>query len=324
MKEIVFGSASETPDEPLNAHANTPLSPLEFGIDQYMDEVKAIPRLSHDQTMALFRTLDEKRQARQDCLVSETSKGEMMARMKVLEGEIARIKDRLVTHNLRLVVYLAHRYQGRGVAMPDLIQEGNIGLIQSIDKFDYKLGYRFSTYSTYWIRQGMLMAIYRQSSPIRFPIHVFEKLRRHERESGTPRRASDKSNGGAVEGHAPEQAHHILQLRELMKDPLPLESYTTQEGLDLIEMTEDENQPTPEDRAVAQDLADKLRTALTTLTRREETILKLRYGIDSPETHTLEEVGQLFKLTKERIRQIESKALKRLHRTMFPLGARVA
>jgi len=324
MKEILLGYASESPDEPVNAHANTPLSPLEFGIDQYMDEVKAIPRLSHDQTMALFRTLDEKRRARQECLVSKTSNREKMTRMQVLEGEITRIKERLVTHNLRLVVYLSHRHQGRGVAMPDLIQEGNIGLIQSIDKFDYKLGYRFSTYATYWIRQGMLMAIYRQGTPIRFPIHVFEKLRRHEREAGTPQRESDKRNGGTVEGLTSEQAQHMMQLRELMKDPLPLESYTTQEGLDLIEITEDENQPTPEDRAVAQDLADKLRTALTTLTRREETILKLRYGIDAPETHTLEEVGHLFKLTKERIRQIESKALKRLHRTMFPLKARVA
>ena len=298
---------------------------LEFGVDQYMDEVKAISRLSHDQTMALFQTLDEKKQAHQACVNAETSDHETAGRPQRLEREITQTKERLVTHNLRLVVYLAHRYQGRGLAIQDLIQEGNIGLIQSIDKFDHRLGYRFSTYATYWIRQAMLMAIYRHGTPIRMPIHVFEKLRRHEREADVLRREPHgRHDGRSGENHSLEQTHDLMRLRELMKDPLPLESHMPQDGLDLIEVTSDESQPSPEDRAVAQDLTEKLRTALPTLTQREESILKLRFGIDSPESHTLEEVGNRFKLTKERIRQIESKALKHLHRTMFPPQARVA
>jgi RNA polymerase primary sigma factor len=169
----------------------------------------------------------------------------------------------------------------------------------------------------------LLTAIYQQSGPIRVPVHVHEKLRAHERKGDQPKRGEHpKRNGTPYSGISTRKRQDLLQLKELMKEPLPLEAQTMQEGLDLMEVTRDETQPSPEDRVVVQDLTEKLRAALSTLTQREEIILRLRYGIDSPESLTLEEVGRLFKLTKERIRQIESKALKRLSTTMAPaIGA---
>jgi RNA polymerase sigma factor (sigma-70 family) len=306
-------------EESKNNEGEGPVSDTEFGINQYMQEVKAIPRLSHDQTMALFRFLNEKQRSIEQSRASTNHPPDQQVNETELALEIVDIEKRLVTHNLRLVVYLAHRYQGRGIALQDLIQEGNIGLMQAVKKFDHSLGYRFSTYATYWIRQAMLKAIYEHGRSIRIPIYIFEKLRRFDHEAKTNHghtvATKQKPNGP----HTNEKTtRDVPLLKELMKDPLPLDSCSINDGLDALEFIPDENQLSPEERAVVEDLSLKLRTAMAGLTPREEIILRLRYGVESPCSHTLEEVGRTFKLTKERIRQIESKALCQLHESMSP------
>jgi RNA polymerase primary sigma factor len=280
-----------------------------------MREVNDIPLLSHQETMELFRRLEENQEAL-DALKGENEVSGEVKETESLQKEIWNIKQSLITSNLRLVVYLANRYQGRGVTIQDLVQEGNIGLIRAIDKFDYHLGYRFSTYATWWVRQGMLRAIHQQSHLIRIPTHMLEKYQRFIQQKDSSRNTDDHDSD---DGETPlvefdENAQQeMISLMEVMRDPLSLDAPMTEDGLGLQEVTSDENQPMPEDLLINQDLRKKLRSALTTLTLREEIILRMRYGIDFPESHTLEEVGKIFSLTKERIRQIEAKALRRLH-----------
>ena len=290
-------------------------SSSDFSLFQYMREVNGIPLLSHQETMELFRRLEEKQEAL-DVLKRENEASGEIKETESLQKEIWNIKQSLITSNLRLVVYLANRYQGRGVTIQDLVQEGNIGLIRAIDKFDYHLGYRFSTYATWWVRQGMLRAIHQQSHLIRIPTHMLEKYQRFVQQTNSSRNPDDyeADNGDTPLVEFDENAQQeMISLMEVMRDPLSLDAPMTEDGLGLQEVTSDENQPMPEDLLINQDLRKKLRSALTTLTLREEIILRMRYGIDFPESHTLEEVGKIFSLTKERIRQIEAKALRRLH-----------
>jgi RNA polymerase primary sigma factor len=290
-------------------------SSSDFSLFQYMREVNCIPLLSHQETMELFRRLEENQEALEALKEENEASGEIKE-TESLQKEIWNIKQSLITSNLRLVVYLANRYQGRGVTIQDLVQEGNIGLIRAIDKFDYHLGYRFSTYATWWVRQGMLRAIHQQSHLIRIPTHMLEKYQRFIQQKDSSRNTDDYDSD---DGETPlvefdENAQQeMISLMEVMRDPLSLDAPMTEDGLGLQEVTSDENQPMPEDLLINQDLRKKLRSALTTLTLREEIILRMRYGIDFPESHTLEEVGKIFSLTKERIRQIEAKALRRLH-----------
>jgi RNA polymerase primary sigma factor len=292
---------------------------FDLSLHQYMKEVNAVPLLSHEETMDLFRRLEESQQELRSMNKRSARVTEVKEDRRILETNISEIKESIVTSNLRLVVYLANRYQNRGISIHDLVQEGNIGLIRAIDKFDYTLGYRFSTYATWWIRQGMLRAIHQQGRLIRIPTHMLEKFQRYMRKSDTAKRnpAGDEDKNGEETRSTdqPEPDAEMINLMEIMRDTLSLDAPMTDDGLDLQEVTRDEHLVAPDDRVIAQDLQAKLRAALTALSLREEIILRLRYGIDLPASHTLEEVGQLFGLTKERIRQIESKAMKRLYKT---------
>ncbi len=287
---------------------------VDFTLRQYMKEVSEIPLLSHEETVKLFRSLERKLHALDELSSRELTGRKEDAKRRTLQQEISAIKEQLVTANLRLVVFLANRYQGRGVAIQDLVQEGNIGLIRAIDKFDYRLGYRFSTYATWWIRQGMLRAIHQQGRLIRIPSHMLEKFHHHVRSmNAAMAQRGGQSVGAQKEGKGGEQEEEISLLMEVMRDPVSLDAPVTDDGLDLEEVITDEAARHPEDEIIDQDLRRKLRTSLTDLPLREEVILRMRYGIDLPSPHTLEEVGQLFNLTKERIRQIEARALRRLH-----------
>ncbi len=287
---------------------------VDFSLRQYMKEVSEIPLLSHNGTVELFRSLELKQRSLEELSSKEAISTEEEAMRRSLQQDIASIKEQLVTANLRLVVFLANRYQGRGVAIQDLVQEGNIGLIRAIDKFDYRLGYRFSTYATWWIRQGMLRAIHQQGRLIRIPSHMLEKFRQHVRSRDATRaQGIGPSLDAQIEGEVGENEEGMSLLMEVMRDPVSLDAPVTDDGLDLEEVITDEAARHPEDEIIDQDLRRKLRASLTDLPLREEIILRMRYGIDLPSQHTLEEVGQLFKLTKERIRQIEARALRRLH-----------
>lgn len=256
-------------------------------VRMYLKEIGKVPLLSADEEIRLAKKMEE---------------GDEDA------------KKRLAEANLRLVVSIAKRYVGRGMLFLDLIQEGNLGLIKAVEKFDYRKGYKFSTYATWWIRQAITRAIADQARTIRIPVHMVEtinKLIRVSRQLLQELGREPSDDELAKEMQMPVEK--VREIRKIAQEPVSLETpIGEEEDSHLGDFIPDEDIPAPADAAAFTLLKEQLIDVLDTLTEREEKVLKLRFGLDDGRARTLEEVGREFKVTRERIRQIEAKALRKL------------
>ena len=260
---------------------------IEDPVRMYLKEIGKVPLLSAEEEIDLAQRMEE---------------GDEDA------------KKRLAEANLRLVVSIAKRYVGRGMLFLDLIQEGNLGLIKAVEKFDYRKGYKFSTYATWWIRQAITRAIADQARTIRIPVHMVETINKLIRVSR--QLLQELGREPTPEEIAEEMNMPVERVREILKisqEPVSLETpIGEEEDSHLGDFIQDDNVPVPADAAAFSLLKEQLNEVLGTLTEREQKVLRLRFGLDDGRARTLEEVGKEFNVTRERIRQIEAKALRKL------------
>lgn len=298
---------------------------VEDPVRMYLKEIGKVPLLSADEEIELAQNMEDGAVATEKINVlkgrldgaSEEEKAEIKEEIKTLKRDVdkgADAKKRLAEANLRLVVSIAKRYVGRGMLFLDLIQEGNLGLIKAVEKFDYKKGYKFSTYATWWIRQAITRAIADQARTIRIPVHMVETINKLIRVSR--QLLQELGREPSPEEIAKEMNMPVERVREILKisqEPVSLETpIGEEEDSHLGDFIKDDNVPVPADAAAFTLLKEQLEEVLGTLTEREQKVLTLRFGLEDGRARTLEEVGKEFNVTRERIRQIEAKALRKL------------
>ena len=298
---------------------------VEDPVRMYLKEIGKVPLLSADEEIELAQNMEDGAVAIEKINVlkgrldgaSEEEKAEIKEEIKTLQRDVdkgADAKKRLAEANLRLVVSIAKRYVGRGMLFLDLIQEGNLGLIKAVEKFDYKKGYKFSTYATWWIRQAITRAIADQARTIRIHVHMVETINKLIRVSR--QLLQELGREPSPEEIAKEMSMPVDRVREILKisqEPVSLETpIGEEEDSHLGDFIKDDNVPVPADAAAFTLLKEQLEEVLGTLTEREQKVLTLRFGLEDGRARTLEEVGKEFNVTRERIRQIEAKALRKL------------
>lgn len=299
---------------------------VEDPVRMYLKEIGKVPLLSADEEIELAQKMEagsvavEKIPLLKERLAEtgdEQEKEEIQAEIKALQLDVDRgsdAKKRLAEANLRLVVSIAKRYVGRGMLFLDLIQEGNLGLIKAVEKFDYRKGYKFSTYATWWIRQAITRAIADQARTIRIPVHMVETINKLIRVSR--QLLQELGREPTPEEIAEEMKMPVERVRKILKisqEPVSLETpIGEEEDSHLGDFIKDDNVPVPADAATFTLLKEQLEEVLGTLTEREQKVLTLRFGLEDGRARTLEEVGKEFNVTRERIRQIEAKALRKL------------
>ena len=302
---------------------------LEDPVRRYLKEIGKVPLLSADDEIELAKRMEAGNRVREDIeqirkkneRATSAEREKNNAKIKKITTDNAEIlarseeaKKRLSEANLRLVVSIAKRYVGRGMMFLDLIQEGNLGLIKAVEKFDYRKGYKFSTYATWWIRQAITRAIADQARTIRIPVHMVEtinKLIRVQRQLLQELGREPTPEEVAKEMKMPIE--RVAEIQKISQEPVSLETpIGEEEDSHLGDFIQDDNVPVPADAAAFTLLREELLKVLSTLTDREQKVLRLRFGLDDGRTRTLEEVGKEFNVTRERIRQIEAKALRKL------------
>jgi RNA polymerase primary sigma factor len=279
----------------------------------YLREIGRVPLLTAEDEVELAKTIEAGLFAEEKLGGGFPLLGAMHSDLVLLVGEGVRAKQRLIEANLRLVVSIAKRYIGRGLVFLDLIQEGNLGLIRAVEKFDYTRGYKFSTYATWWIRQAITRAIADQARTIRVPVHMVEtinKLARVQRQLHQELGREATTDEIAAElGLEPER---VAEIQRIAQEPVSLQSPIGEEESDLGDFIEDADAVVPIEAAAFIMLQDQLERVLDELAEREQRIIQLRFGLTDGHPRTLEEVGREFGVTRERIRQIESKTLAKL------------
>ncbi|MFF1463813.1 RNA polymerase sigma factor [Streptomyces sp. NPDC058330] len=314
--EPVLEEPADVPEPTGRPETGGPSSDL---FRQYLREIGRIPLLGAADEVELARRVEAGLFAEERLAATpdpDTRLAQDLGRL-VVQGRMA--ERRLIEANLRLVVSVAKRYAGRGLTMLDLVQEGNLGLIRAVEKFDYTRGYKFSTYATWWIRQAMSRALADQARTIRVPVHVVELINRVVRmqrrllqERGHEPSAEEVA---AQLGLTPERVGTILRLAQ---EPVSLHAPVGEEDdVAFGDLIEDGDAPSPVESAAFLLLREHLEAVLSTLGERERKVVQLRYGLDDGRPRTLEEIGRLFGVTRERIRQIESKTLARLRDHAF-------
>jgi RNA polymerase primary sigma factor len=283
--ELPDGVAFDAEEEHDLAHEATP-GPTEDTVGLYLREIARVPLLTAAEEVSLAKALE---------------RGDERARRRLIES------------NLRLVVSIARRYSGRGLSFLDLIQEGNLGLMKAVERYDWRLGHRFSTYATWWIRQSVTRALADQGRTIRVPAQVVDTINRMAR---IERQLAQKlSRAPSIEELAvamdlkPEKVEH---LKRVSQEPVSLAAPVGEDATELGELIEDERMTRPGDDMAESQRSSRVADLIAALPYRERTILELRYGLSGEQAHTLEEVGRRFGVTRERVRQIETRTLRRL------------
>ena len=323
--EIILDDEEEVEVEKIDLSVPDGVS-VEDPVRMYLKEIGKVPLLSAEEEIELAKKMEAGSVAEEKISLLKTrmeeseddaEKDEIKAEIKELQKEVDwgdDAKKRLAEANLRLVVSIAKRYVGRGMLFLDLIQEGNLGLIKAVEKFDYRKGYKFSTYATWWIRQAITRAIADQARTIRIPVRMVETINKLIRVS---RQLLQKlGREPSPEEIAAEMNMPVDRVREILKisqEPVSLETpIGEEEDSHLGDFIKDDNVPVPADAAAFTLLKEQLEEVLGTLTEREQKVLTLRFGLEDGRARTLEEVGKEFNVTRERIRQIEAKALRKL------------
>ncbi len=308
--------AEETPGGNRNHADAADLSAIPVGdaVGLYLREMSQVPLLTPEEEVRLAEQVEQGREAQRRVDEGRYSPGER-ARLQQLVSQGRGAREHLIEANTRLVVSVAKRYRGLGLPFQDLIQAGNVGLIRAADRFDYKRGFKFGTYATWWIRQAITRALSQQGRTIRLPVHMGGRIRRLIKTSQAMEQ--DLGRQPTPEELAEEMSLHPQKVRWMMRvsrQPISLDSPVSQEegAGELGQFIEDEKAPSPIQTAEQELLRECLKEALTTLTPREARVLRLRYGLSGDHTYTLKDVGEKLGVTRERVRQIEGKALRKL------------